>query len=82
MAALVLALGAELLSAFGPESVQWLGMVLAVAAVALAGLSTYIKGFNAASRAPRVCPNARMQRARSFMPISPMSSTRCGCGTS
>ncbi|WP_333706304.1 heavy metal translocating P-type ATPase [Ottowia beijingensis] len=48
--ALVLALGAELLSAFGPESVQWLGMVLAVAAVALAGLSTYIKGFNALRR--------------------------------
>ena len=50
VAALVLALGAELLSAFGPESVQWLGMVLAVAAVALAGLSTYIKGFNALRR--------------------------------
>jgi len=48
--ALVLALGAELLSAFGPESVQWLGMALAVAAVALAGLSTYIKGFNALRR--------------------------------
>ena len=48
--ALVLALDAELLSAFGPESVQWLGMVLAVAAVALAGLSTYIKGFNALRR--------------------------------
>ena len=50
VAALVLALGAELLSAFGPESVQWLGMALAVAAVALAGLSTYIKGFNALRR--------------------------------
>ena len=50
VAALVLALGAELLSAFGPESVQWLGMVLAVAAVALAGLSTYIKGFTALRR--------------------------------
>ena len=50
VAALVLALGAELLSAFGPESVQWLGMVLAVAAVALAALSTYIKGFNALRR--------------------------------
>ncbi len=50
VAALVLALGAELPSAFGPESVQWLGMALAVAAVALAGLSTYIKGFNALRR--------------------------------
>ena len=50
VAALVLALSAELLSAFGPESVQWLGMALAVAAVALAGLSTYIKGFNALRR--------------------------------
>ena len=48
--ALVLALAAELLAAFGPEALQWAGMALAVAAVALAGLSTYIKGFNALRR--------------------------------
>ncbi len=48
--ALVLALGAELLGAFGSESLQWLGMALAVTAVALAGLATYVKGFHVLRR--------------------------------
>ncbi len=48
--ALALAIGAELVAVFAPAGLQWPGMALAVAAVALAGLATYTKGFQALRR--------------------------------
>ena len=49
-AALALALGAEIAHAALPEPLRWTGALLAVAAVLLAGLSTYFKGLNALKR--------------------------------
>ena len=49
-AALALALGAEIAHAALPESLRWAGALLAMAAVLLAGLSTYFKGLNALRR--------------------------------
>ena len=48
--ALVLALGAELAHLLLPEHLGWIGMALALGAVALSGLSTYIKGVQALRR--------------------------------
>ena len=58
--ALVLAIGAESMSFFAPETTVWriAGMALAATAIVLAGLSTYIKGF-AALRNGRLNINAR-----------------------
>jgi Cd2+/Zn2+-exporting ATPase len=60
-AALVLAVGAELLHFFAPETLPWslLGMALAAVAIALAGFSTYAKGL-AALRHARLNINALM----------------------
>ena len=49
-AALALALGAEIAHAALPEPLRWTGALLAVAAIGLAGLSTYFKGLNALKR--------------------------------
>ncbi len=59
--ALVLAIGAETLSFFAPETTVWrvAGMALAATAIVLAGLSTYVKGF-AALRNGRLNINALM----------------------
>jgi Cd2+/Zn2+-exporting ATPase len=59
--ALVLAIGAESLSFFAPETTVWrvAGMALAAIAIVLAGLSTYIKGF-AALRNGRLNINSLM----------------------
>ena len=63
-AALVLATAAELLSSFAPDALPWRigGMALAAVAIALAGLSTYQKGFSALLRA-RLNINALMMVA-------------------
>ena len=60
-AALLLAIGAETLSFFTPDQLPWriATMALALAAIALAGLDTYKKGF-AALRAGRLNINALM----------------------
>ena len=60
-AALILATAAELLSYFAPDAIAWRigGMLLAAVAIALAGLSTYQKGFSALRRA-RLNINALM----------------------
>ena len=60
-AALLLAVGAEALAFFAPDLLPWrmATMALALAAIALAGLSTYKKGF-AALRAGRLNINALM----------------------
>jgi Cd2+/Zn2+-exporting ATPase len=62
--ALVLALGAESMSFFAPHTVLFagLGMVLAAAAIGLAGFSTYVKGL-AALRNLRLNINALMSVA-------------------
>ena len=59
--ALLLAVGAESISFFAPDAriFQGIGMVLSVAAIALAGFSTYVKGF-AALRNFRLNINALM----------------------
>jgi len=61
VAALGLAVGAEALAFFAPDLLPWriATMALALAAIALAGLSTYKKGF-AALRAGRLNINALM----------------------
>ncbi|MCU0966524.1 MAG: cation-transporting P-type ATPase, partial [Burkholderiaceae bacterium] len=61
VAALGLAVGAEALAFFAPDLLPWriTTMALALAAIALAGLSTYKKGF-AALRAGRLNINALM----------------------
>ena len=48
--ALVLALGAELARLLLPDHLGWIGMALALGAVALSGLSTYVKGVQALRR--------------------------------
>ena len=50
VAALVLALAAELLAMFAPASWSVAGMALALVAVVLSGLSTYLKGVHALRR--------------------------------
>ena len=59
--ALLLSFGAELLSFFAPHTLAFtaVGMILAVAAIALAGFSTYVKGL-AALRNGRLNINALM----------------------
>ncbi len=59
VAALVLALGAELAHLLLPPGLGWIGMVAALGAVALSGLSTYIKGVQALRRG-RLSINALM----------------------
>ena len=61
VAALALAVGAEVLAFFAPDLLPWrfATMALALAAIALAGFSTYKKGF-AALRAGRLNINALM----------------------
>ena len=61
VAALALAVAAELLSFFAPAAMPWkiAGMALAAVAIGLAGLSTYTKGF-AALRNGRLNINALM----------------------
>jgi Zn2+/Cd2+-exporting ATPase len=61
VAALALAVAAELLSFFAPDAMPWkfAGMALAIVAIGLAGLSTYTKGF-AALRNGRLNINALM----------------------
>ena len=61
VAALLLAVGAEALAFFAPDLLPWriATMALALAAIGLAGLSTYKKGF-AALRAGRLNINALM----------------------
>ncbi len=59
LAALALALGAELWHAFAPDALAAAGMALAALAVLLAGLATYVKGLAALRRA-RLSVNALM----------------------
>ena len=60
--ALLLALGAESLAYFAPDTLLFkgLGMVLAGVAIALAGLSTYIKGMAALRRPLAICSPSQM----------------------
>ena len=61
VAALALAVAAELISFFAPDAMPWkiAGMAFAIVAIGLAGLSTYTKGF-AALRNGRLNINALM----------------------
>ena len=79
--ALALAIAAEILDFFAPETMlfQGIGMALAVAAIALAGISTYRKGLAALrrARAKAAAFRARGSRVQALAEAPPAPSPSC-----